>query len=419
MTHTADKNGFFGEFGGTFISEMLYPAIQEIRLSFEQIKQDPSFRTSLLSLFQNFSGRPTPLTHAENLSALLTDGNAHIYLKREDLNHSGAHKMNNVLGQGLLMKRLGKTRVIAETGAGQHGVATAIMAAKFGYTAVIYMGEEDIQRQYSNVFWMKQLGAEVISVDSGTATLKDAINAALRDWAENYETTHYCLGTACGPAPYPEMVSYFQSIISEEILSQVDTLYGRSPDRIYACIGGGSNAMGAFYHSTANMNTQLIGVEAAGKGLESGKHAARLAGGEGVKGVSQGYSTIFLQNEDGQMKDTWSIAAGLDYIGISPIIANLHKKGRVVVKSATDQEVLSAFQMMLKHEGIIPALESSHAIAGMIADAPNFKTGEIIVVVISGRGDKDIFNMAEALNDQELLLFMKRKGALYHEKDFA
>ncbi len=413
----SDALGFFGEYGGIFVSEMLRPAIDQLRDTFEEAAEDSNFLADYSALLSSFCGRPTPLTPAVNLSKQLSGGRAQIFLKREDLNHSGAHKMNNVLGQGLLMERLGKKRVIAETGAGQHGVATAIMAAKFGYQATIYMGAEDVQRQYSNVFWMRQLGAEVIAVTDGTATLKDAINAALRDWAEHYETTHYCLGTACGPAPYPEMVSFFQSVISEELLEQTLKATGKRPSRIYASVGGGSNAMGAFYHSIQDKAVKLIGVEAAGKGIHTTQHATRLGdyGGIGkpigIKGVSQGYCTVFLQDEDGQMKDTYSIAAGLDYVGVSPIIAHLNKTGNIAMTQAADDAVLEAFRSMLQYEGVIPALESSHAVAGMIADAPDFSQDEIVVVVISGRGDKDLFNMADALWDQELKQFMIRRGA--------
>lgn len=414
-----DNKGHFGPFGGAYVSEMLYPAIAELQEAFTNLVEDESFAKELHDLFQNFSGRPTPLTSANQLSELLTQGKAKIYLKREDLNHSGAHKMNNVLGQGLLMNRIGKKRVIAETGAGQHGVATAIMAAKFGFQATIYMGAEDVERQYTNVFWMRQLGAEVISVESGTRTLKDAINAALRDWASHYPTTHYCLGTACGPRPFPEMVNYFQSIIGKEIKAQFQdqvrqggstpldssqvgsTELGAVPDRIYACVGGGSNALGAFTHFIDDPQTRLIGVEAGGKGLEGEEHAARIAGGSGKFGISQGYSTLFLQTDEGQMKDTWSIAAGLDYVGVSPILADLHRLKRVEMTAATDKEVLEAFKLMVKSEGIIPALESSHAVAAMIRDAKTFKDGERVVVMISGRGDKDFYNISKILEKED------------------
>lgn len=398
----SDLTGHFGTFGGAYVSEMLYPAILELQETFITLVKDETFAAELKDLFQNFAGRPTPLTYAEQLSQILTQGRAKIYLKREDLNHSGAHKMNNVLGQGLLMKRIGKKRVIAETGAGQHGVATAIMAAKFGFEATIYMGAEDVERQSTNVFWMRQLGAEVIAVESGTRTLKDAINSALRDWAANYPTTHYCLGTACGPKPFPEMVNYFQSIIGKEIKEQFNLVSPEgSPSRIYACVGGGSNALGAFTHFIDNPKTRLIGVEAGGKGIDGDEHAARIAGGAGKYGISQGYATLFLQNPEGQMKDTWSIAAGLDYVGISPILADLHEKNRVEMTAATDDEVLAAFKLMVRSEGIIPALESSHAVAAMIREAKTFEAGENVIVMISGRGDKDYHNISKVLEREE------------------
>lgn len=398
----SDPSGHFGLYGGAYVSEMLYPAIQELQRIFVEVVEDETFADALQDLFQNFAGRPTPLTYAENLSRTLTEGKAKIYLKREDLNHSGAHKMNNVLGQGLLMKRIGKNRVIAETGAGQHGIATAIMAAKFGFQATIYMGAEDVERQSTNVFWMRQLGAEVIPVEIGTRTLKDAINSALRDWATHYPTTHYCLGTACGPTPFPEMVNYFQSIIGKEIKEQYEKISPETPpSRIYACVGGGSNALGAFTHFIESEHTRLIGVEAGGKGLEGQDHAARIAGGAGKYGISQGYATLFLQTPEGQMKDTWSIAAGLDYVGVSPILADLHQKNRVEMTAATDREVIEAFKLMIMSEGIIPALESSHGVAAMIRDAVNFEEGESIIVMISGRGDKDFHNIVKLMEGDE------------------
>lgn len=403
--------GRYGNYGGSFISEMLRPAMEELKACFEEAKHDPEFENQYLQMLKDFSGRPTPLTFAENLTKAL--GGARIFIKREDLNHTGAHKLNNVIGQGLLMKRLGKKRVIAETGAGQHGVATAIMAARFGYEATIYMGAEDVRRQYNNVFWMKQLGAKVVAVESGTATLKDAINEALRDWSENFSTTHYCLGTACGPAPFPEMVSRFQSIISAEMRRQCLEQAGRLPDRVYACLGGGSNAMGAFYHFLEDEAVGLVAVEAGGKGEQSGKHAARLAYPGGRLGVSQGYKTVFLQDDDGQMKDTWSISAGLDYTGVSPIFAHLSEIHRVKVMAATDAEVIDAFRLFSRHEGILPALESTHALAAMIADIGNTNGDDIVIVNLSGRADKDIFNVAEAFGDQEWSDYVRYKGDIY------
>lgn len=406
-----DKEGYFGGYGGRFVPEILIPALEELKLEYNKIAHDPEFMKDFNNLLVNFSGRPTPLTFAENLTSYF--GKGKIYIKREDLNHSGAHKINNVLGQGLLMKRLGKTRVIAETGAGQHGVATAIMAAKMGFKATIYMGAEDVKRQYPNVFWMKQFGAEVVSVETGTKTLKDAINEALRDWASNFDTTHYCLGTACGPHPFPEMVTQFQSVIGREIKEQVNKFENRLPDRIYACLGGGSNAMGAFYEFLHDKEVELIAVEAGGKGKDSGMHASRIAYGSGVKGVSQGYNTLFLQNTDGQMLDTWSISAGLDYTGVSPIIAGLNEIDRVRVLAATDEEVINAFKLVVSKEGVVPALESTHAFAGMIAEIDKTSSKDIIVVNMSGRGDKDIFNVAEALNEPKWKEFVKERGDIY------
>ncbi len=398
------------KFGGRFVPEILLPAILELESLFEEIKSDDVFFEEYYSLLKEFSGRPVPLTFAEGLTKHFNGPN--IYIKREDLNQTGAHKINNVIGQGLLMKRLGKSRVIAETGAGQHGIATATMAAKLGLKAVIYMGAEDVKRQYPNVFWMKQLGAEVIAVESGTATLKDAINEALRDWATNFENTHYCLGTACGPAPFPEMVTYFQSVIGKEIKKQSQDRFGKLPDAIFACVGGGSNAMGAFSDFVNDDSVKLIGVEAGGKGPDSRMHASRIAYGDGSVGITQGYKTIFLQDEDGQMRDTWSIAAGLDYVGVSPIIADLHERGRIEVTAATDDMVLEAFQLVLKKEGLIPALESTHAFAGAFESIRKgqFKKGENIVINMSGRGDKDIFNIGSAVKDEEWFEFLKERG---------
>jgi tryptophan synthase beta chain len=408
------KKGYFGRFGGRFIPEILLPAMVQLENAYAEIKEDEEFRKEFLDLLHNYSGRPTPLTFAKNLTEYF--GRAKIYIKREDLNHSGAHKITNVLGQGLLMKKLGKTRVIAETGAGQHGVATAIMAAKFGYKATIYMGAEDVKRQYSNVFWMKQLGAEVVAVESGTATLKDAINEALRDWASSFDETHYCLGTACGPYPFPEMVTFFQQVISEEMRAQILEKEGRLPSRVYACLGGGSNAMGAFYHFLPDEGVKLIAVEGGGKGKESGEHASRIAYDGGILGVSQGYKTLFIQDDDGQMLDTWSISAGLDYTGVSPIIAHFAETGRVDVEAAMDDDVISAFRLVVSKEGLMPALESSHAFAGMIADIESTTKDDVVIVNMSGRGDKDIFNIAEALDDPDWKEYVSTRGASYGVK---
>ena len=359
---------------------------------------------------ENYSGRPTPLTFAANLSEHF---NKRIYIKREDLNQTGAHKANNVMGQGLLVKRMGKTRVIAETGAGQHGVATATMAARMGLECTIYMGAVDVERQRPNVFWMQQLGAEVVPVTSGSQTLKDAVNEALRDWVGSMDNTHYVLGTACGAHPFPEMVSWFQSVIGQEAHEQILKLEGRLPDRVYACVGGGSNAMGVFQGFLDEKKVELIGVEAGGLGLSTGQHAARLASPDGVDGVAQGYRTFFLQDSDGQMKDTHSVAAGLDYVGVSPILADLHEKGRVRFIAATDVEVVAALKFLMKKEGLIAALESSHAVAGAIREMPNMDDGAVVIINLSGRGDKDIFTIADALDDPGWRRFIAEKARQY------
>ena len=345
---------------------------------------------------QTYSCRPTPLTYAENLSKHF--GGARIYIKREDLNHTGAHKANNVMGQGLLVKRMGKTRVIAETGAGQHGVATATMAAKFGFDCTVYMGEVDVNRQRPNVFWMEKMGAGVVPVQDGSRTLKDAINEAFRDWVTNIDNTHYVFGTACGPAPFPEMVAWFQSIISKESIEQIETVHGKLPRKIFACVGGGSNAMGAF-SNYLDTDVELVGVEAGGYGLDSGLHAARLCGNDASPGVAQGYKTMFLQNDDGQMLETHSVSAGLDYVGVSPILSDLWEKKRVRFEAATDDEVMEALDLTMKLEGIIPALESAHAFVQAFKEAPDLPKDEAIIINMSGRGDKDIFTIAHAFDD--------------------
>lgn len=390
--------------------EILHSTIQELQNAFEQAKNDPAFWQEYETLMQTYSCRPTPITYLKNLTQEF--GGAQLYVKREDLNHTGAHKANNVMGQGLLTQRLGKTRVIAETGAGQHGVATATMAAKFGFECVIYMGEEDVQRQRPNVFWMEQLGATVVPVTDGSRILKDAINAALRDWVTNFDTTHYVLGTACGPHPFPEMVAWFQSIIGREARQQMLALSGRLPDRVYACVGGGSNALGIF-QGFLDDDIQLIGVEAGGKGLDSGKHAARLVGNQGSPGVAQGYKTYFLQDQDGQMLTTHSVAAGLDYIGVSPILSYLAQTGRAQFEAATDEEVLNAARLLIRKEGIIPALESAHAFAAAFKAAPQLSRKQVILINLSGRGDKDIFTIADAFGDQKWQEFIRQKARNY------
>ncbi|WP_119394521.1 tryptophan synthase subunit beta [Salinibius halmophilus] len=412
----SDK-GYFGEFGGRYVPEILLPALTELEEMFEQLRDDPSFWQEYVGLCQEFSGRPTPLTPLRRLSKEL--GGAQIWLKREDLNHSGAHKVNNVLGQGLLVQRMGKKRVIAETGAGQHGLATAIMAARLGLQATIYMGADDIERQYSNVFWMRQLGSEVVGVETGNRTLKEALDEALRDWAASVEDTHYVLGTACGPAPFPELVSYFQSVISIEMKEQALAQIGRLPDEVVACVGGGSNAMGAFGAFLEDEEVKLVGVEAGGLSLKDGEHSVRMMANTGEPGIAQGYKTLFLQNDDGQLGDTHSIAAGLDYVGVSPILAHLSQTGRVVPEAASDKEVTEAFSLLMKTEGIIPALESSHGLAGGFKRAKTMRPDQHVIINLSGRGDKDIFNIAKAFPQPEWTEFLQREADRARELDAA
>jgi tryptophan synthase beta chain len=401
---------YYGDFGGAFIPEILVSTFEQLVAAFDDAKADPDFWIEYENLMSTYSCRPTPLTFAENLTNHF--GGPRIYVKREDLNHTGAHKANNVMGQGLLVKRMGKQRVIAETGAGQHGVATATMAAKFGFDCTIYMGEVDVARQRPNVFWMERLGARVIPVRDGARILKDAINEALRDWATHMDDTHYVLGTACGAHPFPEMVTYFQSIIGKEARRQVLDREGRLPTRVYACVGGGSNALGIF-SSFLDDPIELVGVEAGGKGLETGQHASRLASEDGSPGVAQGYKTYFLQNREGQMQETHSVAAGLDYIGVSPILAALREEGRIRFEAATDQDVLEAFSLTLKKEGLIPALESAHAFARAYKEAPDLGKDDVILINQSGRGDKDIFTIADAFADPQWNNYIKEKAEEY------
>ena len=411
MAETKDKPGYFGKFGGSFIPEILAATFEELRAAYADARSDPTFWEEYKQLMAAYSGRPTPLTYAENLTQHF--GGAHIYIKREDLNHTGAHKANNVIGQGLLMKRMGKTRVIAETGAGQHGVAAATMAAKFGFDCTIYMGEVDVRRQRPNVFWMERLGATVIPVTDGTRTLKDAINEAFRDWVTNMDDTHYALGTACGPHPFPEMVTWFQSLIGEEARAQILQERGTLPDAVYACVGGGSNAMGVFSGFLDDADVELVGVEAGGHGLSTGRHAARLASEDATIGVAQGYKTFFLQDGDGQMRETHSVAAGLDYVGVSPILSNLSESGRVRFEAASDTEVIDALSLTVKKEGLIPALESSHAFVQAFTDAPKLSSDDVILINQSGRGDKDIFTVADAFDDPKWRQFIQDKAAEY------
>ncbi len=403
--------GYYEGFGGAYLPEILIATFDELAETFQKAKNDPVFWKEYVDIMSNYSCRPTPVTFAENLTRLF--GGARIYIKREDLNHTGAHKANNVMGQGLLVKRMGKSRVIAETGAGQHGVATATMAAKFGFKCTIYMGEVDVRRQRPNVFWMERLGAEVVTVREGTRILKDAINEAFRDWVTNMDTTHYVLGTACGPHPFPEMVSFLQSIIGIEARKQILEKEGRLPSRIYACVGGGSNALGIF-KAFLDDPVELVGVEAGGKGLDTGKHASRLSSKDASIGVAQGYKTYFIQDNDGQMKETHSVAAGLDYVGVSPILAQFAESGRVRFEAATDREVVDALSLTIKKEGLIPALESAHAFAQAFKEAPSMSKEDIILINQSGRGDKDIFTVADAFADPKWQEFIKEKAEEYH-----
>jgi len=392
-----DAKGLFGHFGGQYVAETLMPLIHELAAEYEKAKADPEFAKELAYFQRDYVGRPSPLYFAERLTEHC--GGANIYLKREELNHTGAHKINNCIGQILLAKRMGKQRIIAETGAGMHGVATATVAARFGMQCVIYMGTTDIDRQQANVFRMKLLGAEVIPVTAGTGTLKDAMNEALRDWVTNVHNTFYLIGTVAGPHPYPAMVRDFQAVIGKETREQMMEKEGRLPDSLVACIGGGSNAMGLFHPFLDDASVKIIGVEAAGHGIETGQHAASLNGG--VPGVLHGNRTFLLQNEDGQIIDAHSISAGLDYPGIGPEHAWLHDIGRVEYTSITDKEALKAFHTCCRLEGIIPALESSHALAEVFKRAPGLPKDHLMVVNLSGRGDKDMQTVMHHYDEQE------------------
>jgi len=386
-----DERGHFGPYGGTFVAETLIHALDELKAAYERYRNDAEFVAEFKRELKHFVGRPSPVYHAARTSREL--GGAQIYLKREDLNHTGAHKINNVIGQALLAKRMGKPRVIAETGAGQHGVATATICARFGLECVVYMGTEDVKRQSPNVYRMHLLGAKVVPVDSGSKTLKDALNEALRDWVTNVEHTFYIIGTVAGPAPYPAMVRDFQSVIGEECLQQMPELIGRQPDAVIACVGGGSNAMGIFYPYIPHEGTRLIGVEAAGQGLGSGKHAASLSAGS--PGVLHGNRTYLLQDDNGQIIETHSVSAGLDYPGVGPEHAYLKDIGRAEYVGITDDEALAAFHRLCRTEGIIPALESSHAVAYAMKLAPTMRPDQHLLVNLSGRGDKDIGTVAD------------------------
>ena len=389
-----DQNGRFGIFGGRFVAETLMPLILDLEKSYLEAKNDDSFQSELSYLNKYYTGRPSPLYFAERLTNYLKT--AKIYFKRDELNHTGSHKINNCLGQILLAKKMGKTRIIAETGAGQHGVAVATVSARFGLPCVIYMGAKDIERQKPNVFRMKLLGAEVVPVNAGNSTLKDAMNEALRDWVANVNDTFYIIGTVAGPHPYPEMVRDFQSIIGKETKEQILDQEGRLPDHLIACIGGGSNAMGLFYPFLDDMSVKITGIEAGGMGLQGNKHCASLSAGR--PGVLHGNRTYLLQDDDGQIIEGHSISAGLDYPGIGPEHAWLKESGRVKYVAITDNEAVDAFKVCTKTEGIIPALEPSHAIAHLINIAPNLPKNDVVIVNLCGRGDKDIFTIAEHLN---------------------
>ena len=386
-----DAQGHFGQYGGTFVAETLIQALDELKAQYARYQHDPEFLAEFASELKYFVGRPSPVYHAKRWSELL--GGAQIYLKREDLNHTGAHKINNCIGQAMLAKRLGKPRVIAETGAGQHGVATATIAARYGLECVVYMGSEDIKRQAQNVYRMKLLGATVVPVESGSKTLKDALNEALRDWVTNVDNTFYIIGTVAGPHPYPMMVRDFQSVIGTECLTRMPEMAGRQPDAVIACVGGGSNAMGIFYPYIPYENTRLIGVEAAGEGIETGKHSASLS--QGVPGVLHGNRTYLLQDEDGQIAETHSVSAGLDYPGVGPEHAYLKDIGRAEYVSITDDEALKTFHECCRIEGIIPALESAHAIAYATKLAPTLDKDKLLLVNLSGRGDKDMHTVSQ------------------------
>lgn len=386
-----DARGHFGPYGGTFVAETLIHALDELNAAYEQARRDPAFMAEYHYELKHFVGRPSPIYHAARLSREL--GGAQIYLKREDLNHTGAHKVNNTIGQALLARRMGKPRVIAETGAGQHGVATATICARYGMECVVYMGSEDVKRQSPNVYRMNLLGARVVPVESGSKTLKDALNEAMRDWVTNIENTFYIIGTVAGPHPYPAMVRDFQRVIGDECLVQMPEMIKRQPDAVIACVGGGSNAMGIFYPYIEHEGTRLIGVEAAGQGLESGKHSASLT--RGSPGVLHGNRTYLLQDDNGQITETHSISAGLDYPGVGPEHAYLKDIGRAEYVGITDDEALQAFHRLCRTEGIIPALESSHAVAYAMKLAPTMRTDQHLLVNLSGRGDKDIGTVAD------------------------
>ena len=393
MYDLPDSRGHFGPYGGVFVAETLSHALDELLAAYERCRKDPAFMAEFHCELKHYVGRPSPVYHAKRWSDLL--GGAQIYLKREDLNHTGAHKINNTMGQALLARHMGKKRVIAETGAGMHGVASATVAARFGMKCVVYMGSEDIRRQAQNVYRMKLLGAEVVAVESGSRTLKDALNEAMRDWVTNVEDTYYIIGTVAGPHPYPMMVRDFQSVIGEECKLQMPEMIGRQPDAVIACVGGGSNAMGIFYPYIGDASVRLIGVEAAGEGLATGRHAASL--NAGTPGVLHGNRTYLLQDANGQITETHSVSAGLDYPGVGPEHAWLKDQHRAEYVSVTDKEALAAFNDLCRLEGIIPALESAHAVAYAVKIAPSMPKDKALLVNLSGRGDKDMQTVADRM----------------------
>lgn len=395
-------------FGGAYVPEMLWETLQELIAAFEKAKTDPKFQREFQDLLKNFSGRPTPLIFAERATKKL--GGAKIYLKNEGANHTGAHKITHCLGQGLLAKRLGKKMLIAETGAGQHGVATATVAAKLGLECIVFMGSEDIRRQRPNVFLMERLGAKVVPVEYGSKTLKDAVNEALKFWMENLANAHYCIGSVLGPAPYPEMNRYFQSVIGREIRSELKEREGKLPNVVVACVGGGSNAIGSFYDFLKD-NVRLIGVEAGGIGKMIGQHSSRKIAGR--TGIFQGYKSLFLQTDDGQIAPTHSISAGLDYPGIGPELATFFQQGRLELTYALDKEAIAAVDFFAKLEGVISALESAHALAHVMKISPKMPKNSIVVATLSGRGDKDLFNFARAFKDTSFRDFLKDEYGRY------
>ena len=384
-----DQDGYYGEFGGAYVPEILHKCVEELKNKYLEVLESEEFKKEFEQLLRDYVGRPSPLYPARRLSKKY---GCKLYLKREDLNHTGAHKINNVLGQILLAKRMGKKRIIAETGAGQHGVATATVAALFDMECVVYMGAEDVERQSLNAYRMELLGAKVHAVESGTRTLKDAINEAMRDWATNIETTFYCIGSVMGPHPYPTMVRDFQKIIGEETKEQMKEIEGKLPDAVFACVGGGSNAMGMFYDFIPDESVRLIGAEAAGRGIDTLDHAATIA--KGSKGIFHGMKSLFLQNEEGQIDPVYSISAGLDYPGIGPEHAHLHEIGRAEYVSITDEQAVKAFEYLSKTEGVIPAIESSHAVAAAMEIVPTMSKDQSVVICLSGRGDKDVYQVA-------------------------